>query len=91
MTRAPRSSLVVLFGMLVIVLTIALPVLAYQYPLSSSDIRNAYLLGYAKDLSTTNFFALYARQFLMPESGPHIAQLLSRGPTANWSNWGNPP
>jgi hypothetical protein len=59
---------------------IALPALAYQYPLSSSDIRNAYLLGYAKDLSTANFFAPYARQFPVPESGPYIATITLKTP-----------
>jgi len=80
MKPAARSGLVVLFGTCVAVLIIALPALAYQYPLSSSDIRNAYLLGYAKDLSTTNFFAPYARQFPMPESGPHIATISLKTP-----------
>jgi hypothetical protein len=80
MKPAAGSGLVVLFGTFVIVLIIALPVLAYRYPLSSSDIRNAYLLGYAKDLSTANFFAPYARQFPMPESGPHIATITLKTP-----------
>ena len=80
MKPAARSGPVVLFGTFVIVSLIALPALAYQYPLSSSDIRNAYLLGYAKDLSTTNFFAQYARQFPMPESGPHIATITLKTP-----------
>jgi hypothetical protein len=80
MKPAARSGLVVLFGIFVVVLTIALPALAYQYPLSSSDIRNAYLLGYAKDLNTTNFFAPYAQQFPMPESGPHIATITLKTP-----------
>jgi hypothetical protein len=80
MKPAAGSGLVVLFGTFVIVLIIALPALAYRYPLSSSDIRNAYLLGYAKDLSTANFFAPYARQFPMPESGPHIATITLKTP-----------
>jgi hypothetical protein len=80
MKPAAGPGLVVLFGTFVIVLIIALPALAYRYPLSSSDIRNAYLLGHAKDLSTTNFFAPYARQFPMPESGPHIATITLKTP-----------
>jgi hypothetical protein len=80
MKPAAGPGLVVLFGTFVIVLIIALPALAYRYPLSSSDIRNAYLLGYAKDLSTANFFAPYARQFPMPESGPHIATITLKTP-----------
>jgi hypothetical protein len=80
MKPAARSGPVVLFATFVIVLMIALPALAYQYPLSSSDIRNAYLLGYAKDQNTTSFFAPYARQFPMPESGPHIATTTLKTP-----------
>ena len=80
MKPAARSGLAILLGTLVILMLIALPALAYQYPLSSSDIRNAYLLGYAKDLNTTNFFAPYARQFPMPESGPHIATITLKTP-----------
>jgi hypothetical protein len=80
MKPAARSGLAILLGTFVMVLLIALPALAYQYPLSSSDIRNAYLLGYAKDLSTANFFAPYARQFPVPESGPYIATITLKTP-----------
>jgi hypothetical protein len=80
MKPAARSGLAILLGISVILMLIALPALAYQYPLSSSDIRNAYLLGYAKDLNTTNFFAQYTRQFPIPESGPHIATITLKTP-----------
>jgi hypothetical protein len=80
MKPAARSGSTILLGLFVIFTLIALPALAYQYPLSSSDIRNAYLLGYAKDLNTTNFFAQYARQFPMPESGPRVATITLKTP-----------
>jgi hypothetical protein len=70
----------ILLAMYVIFVLIALPALAYQYPLSSSDIRDAYLLGYAKDLNTTNFFAQYTRQFPTPDSGPHVASITLKTP-----------
>jgi hypothetical protein len=82
MTPAARSGPIVLFGMFVIFTLIALPSLAYQYPLSSSDIRNAYLLGYAKDQNTTSFVAQYARQLPMPETGPHVANIALKTPYA---------
>jgi len=82
MKPAARSGVVVLFLTLVIVLLIALPALAYQYPLSSSDIRNAYLLGYAKDQNTTSFFAQYVTQLPMPETGPHVATIALKTPYA---------
>lgn len=56
-------------------LLIALPVLAYQYPLSSTDIRNAYMLGNRKDFVTTDFLAHYKHELPMPESGPHVATI----------------
>jgi hypothetical protein len=79
---------VILFGTFVIIALIALPALAYQYPLSESDIRNAYLLGYAKDLNTTNFFAQYTRQFPTPTSGPHVATITLKTPYAQVAELG---
>jgi len=80
MKAAARSGLPVLLGTFVLISVIALPAPALQYPLSSSDIRNAYLLGYAKDLNTTNFFAPYVRQLPMPETGPHVAKITLKTP-----------
>jgi hypothetical protein len=58
------------------------PVLAYQYPLSSTDIRNAYLLGTRKDSVTADFFAPYRHDLPMPASGPHIADVILETPHA---------
>src|ERR1700728_5413444 len=80
MKPAARSGLFIVLGAFVIVSLITLPALAYQYPLSSSDIRNAYLLGYAKDQNTTSFFAQYARRLPLPETGPHVATIALRTP-----------
>jgi len=80
MKPAARSGLAIFVGTFVILGLIAFPALAYQYPLSSSDIRNAYLLGYAKDLNTTNFFAPYVRELPMPETGPHVAKITLKTP-----------
>jgi hypothetical protein len=82
MKPAARCGLVFPFGMFVVFALITLPALAYQHPLSSSDIRNAYLLGYAKDQSTTSFFAQYVTQLPMPETGPHIATIALKTPYA---------
>jgi hypothetical protein len=80
MKPAARSGFAILLGTFVLVLLVALPALALQYPLSSSDIRNAYLLGYAKDLNTTNFFAPYLHELPMPETGPHVARITLKTP-----------
>jgi hypothetical protein len=73
---------VILFGIFIIFALLAVPALAYQYPLSESDIRNAYLLGYAKDQNTTNFFAQYTRQFPAPDTGPRVATITLKTPYA---------
>ncbi|MFZ3214450.1 MAG: hypothetical protein WA192_00140 [Candidatus Acidiferrales bacterium] len=88
MKPAAPSGLAVLLGTFVILALIALPALAYQYPLSDSDIRNAYLLGYAKDLNTTTFFAQYVCQFPTPESGPHVATITLKTPYAQVAELG---
>lgn len=80
MNPAARSGLAILLGTLIVLALVALPALAYQYPLSSSDIRNAYLLGYAKDQNTASFFAQYARQLPLPETGPHVATISIKTP-----------
>jgi hypothetical protein len=88
MKPAARPGLVILLGTFAIVSLIALPALAYQYPLSSSDIRNAYLLGYAKDQNTTSFFAEYVRQLPTPETGPHVAMISLKTPYAQVAELG---
>ncbi len=56
-------------------LLLALPALAYQYPLSSTDIRSAYMLGNRNDDVTTDFLAQYKHELPMPDSGPHVATI----------------
>ncbi len=58
-----------------IALLAALPALAYQYPLSTTDIRSAYMLGNRNDFVTTDFLARYKHELPMPESGPHVATI----------------
>jgi hypothetical protein len=67
---------------------IVLPAFAFQYPLSATDIRNAYLLGYAKDQETSDFFAQYVRQFPAPDSGPHVATITIKTPYAQVAELG---
>jgi len=64
------------------VLGIALPALAYQYPLSSTDIRNAYLLGTRKDSVTSDFFASYRHDLPAPQTGPYVAYITIATPYA---------
>jgi hypothetical protein len=64
------------------ILAIALPALAYQYPLSSTDIRSAYMLGTRKDSRTADFFASYRHDLPAPQTGPHVAYILVATPYA---------
>ena len=58
-----------------VALLITLPALAFDDPLSSSAIRDAYMLGNRKDFKTSGFFARYKHSFPMPESGPYVATI----------------
>lgn len=56
-----------------LVLVIALPVVAYEYPLSSTSIRDAYFLGKHSDERTGAFLARYWQSLPLPKTGPHVA------------------
>jgi hypothetical protein len=59
----------------ILILPIALPAFAYVYPLSSTDIRDAYFLGRRNDSFTQEFLAKYAQNYDQPESGPNVQQI----------------
>jgi hypothetical protein len=62
------------FGLSVLlVIAIAFPVCAYEYPLSSTSLRDAYMLGNRKDEHTAEFLALYTQFLPMPQTGPHVS------------------
>jgi hypothetical protein len=62
------------FGLSVLlVVAIALPAIAYEYPLSSTSLRDAYMLGNRKDEHTAEFLALYTQFLPMPQTGPHVS------------------
>jgi len=61
---------------------VALPSLAFDYPMSSSSIRDAYMLGKGKDFRTAEFFAGYVHRLPMPETGPHVATISVETPYA---------
>jgi hypothetical protein len=72
---ATRSGLALVLGTFVILALVALPALAYQYPLSSIDIRDAFLIGNRNDDLTAALFAKYSRTLPAPETGPYVAQI----------------
>lgn len=87
MTQKSHRGSALVFA-LVPILAIALPALAYQYPLSSTDIRNAYMLGTRKDSVTSDFFASYRRDLPAPRTGPHVSYIAIATPYAQVVNLG---
>jgi hypothetical protein len=73
MKTKPRPGFVIFLA--ASALAIALPALAYQHTMSSTDIRNAYLLGNRKDSITESFFAPYEHALPAPRSGPFVATI----------------
>jgi hypothetical protein len=52
---------------------VALPALAFEYPLSSTSIREAYFIGRENQQKREKFFATYTKLLPVPQAGPHIA------------------
>ena len=75
MKPAARSGLAILLGTFVILMLIALPALAYQYPLSSIDIRDAFLIGNRNDDLTATLFSKYSRTLPAPETGAYVSEI----------------
>src|ERR1700727_1260975 len=74
MKTKPRPGFVI-FLLAASALAIALPALAYQHTMSSTDIRNAYLLGNRKDSITESFFVPYEHALPAPRTGPFVATI----------------
>ncbi len=64
----PRAALFFAFALV-------LPAAAYDHPLTSGAIRDAYFLGQRKDTSTADFLSRYVRRFRRPKTGPHVAEV----------------
>lgn len=61
-------------------LAVALPALAYDYPLSSEGVREAYMLGKSDSAKRAEFFAHYTQ---LPPTGPHVAMIQLETPFAS--------
>ena len=60
-----------------ILLATALPVSAYEVPLTERSVREAYFLGQRRDEKMGRFLAEYAKHLPLPEKGPHVAETLA--------------
>jgi hypothetical protein len=60
-----------------LVLALVAPAFAYSYiyPLSSTDIRDAYFIGRRNDEITSQFLTKYTCHFDKPSSGPYISDV----------------
>lgn len=56
-------------------LVVAPAINAFEYPLSPTAIRSAYLSGHATDGRNARLFGKYVRDFSAPESGPYVARI----------------
>jgi hypothetical protein len=63
-------------------LTIAPLSLAYETPLQSDSVREAYFLGKHSDQKTTSFLGNYMKHLPMPEHGPYISEVTLYTPYA---------
>jgi hypothetical protein len=62
-------------SMFLAALLVVLPTFAFDDPLTSTTIRDAYMLGNRKDFKTAEFFARYKHVLPAPETGPHVAAI----------------
>jgi hypothetical protein len=60
---------------------IAASAAAYEHPLDSSAIRNAYFLG-SSNSESVKFLSKYKETLPLPKTGPHIAEMEVRTPFA---------
>lgn len=56
-------------------LAVAPAINAFEYPLSETAIRSAFLSGHATDGRNARLFDKYVRDFPVPESGPYVARI----------------
>jgi hypothetical protein len=63
------------FSVLLAAISLAPPVSALDYPLSSEAIREAYFLGSGDPEKRVLFFDKYAKHYLIAKSGPYVASI----------------
>jgi hypothetical protein len=68
-----RTPIMTVCGLISCLFSIAL--WAYDAPLDTQKIHEAYVLGQRNDKATGDFLAHYVAQITEPQNGPHIAQI----------------
>ena len=77
-----RTNVSVVARMLALVVIASLPTSAYEQPLTSESIREAFFLGQRRDEVTARFLAAYRHDFPLPKTGPHISRVQALTPYA---------
>jgi hypothetical protein len=72
MTKRALASAILI---LALALGIAITAAAFEYPLSSTAIRDAYFLGNRNDEQTADYFSKYAHRFPVPKTGPYVEEI----------------
>ena len=62
-------------SILLLGIVVAQPVAAYEYPLSSTAIRDAYFLGSGDPVKLGNFLEQYAKHYPVAKSGQYVASI----------------
>ena len=57
------------------ILAVSLPALAFEYPLSSTSIRDAYFLGAENDMKTVDFLAKYTNLPPAQKTGASVTMI----------------
>ena len=65
-----------------IIVAIALPALAYDYPLSPEAVREAYMLGKSESAKRDTFFAKYTQHLPLPKTGAYVQMIQLETPFA---------
>lgn len=73
-------------SLLLLALLAAPAAVAYEYPLTSDAIREAYFLGKEYGERQNEFFAKYTKHLPMPKTGPYVARVELQTPFANVVN-----
>jgi hypothetical protein len=70
-----RTKVGVVVRLLALVVIASLPTSAYEQPLNSESIRDAFFLGKQRGEETARFLASYSHNFPLPKTGPHISRV----------------
>jgi len=75
-----RSTVRSAIAILTLAMLTAAPIRAYDYPLSSRDIRDAYFLGSGDPVKRLEYFEKYKRRYPVAKNGEYVASIFFETP-----------